>query len=74
MKPKSVRSDLEISPKCPWCRALVYVAARPRLGDAVLCLKCGTALEVVNTRPITVDFSNADDKDDGFTYFSEDVT
>jgi hypothetical protein len=56
------------------CHAEVYVAARPRLGDAALCLKCGAALEVVNTRPVALDITSAAELDDDFIYYSEDIT
>ena len=74
MKAHPVPDILELTPRCPLCLAAVYVSARPRLGDAVLCLHCGAALEVVNTRPVALDLTILDEFDDGLARNFEDIT
>lgn len=71
MNPKSNNKHIDSSPRCPLCRIEVYVGPRPLLGDAVICLECGAALEVVRTRPVAVDLTIGDGNEDTYFYSSK---
>ncbi len=50
---------------CPECDAKITVKS-PKLGQIVVCRVCDTRLEVIDTRPLDLDWAFEDDLDDEF--------
>jgi len=50
---------------CPECDAKINVKS-PKVGQIVVCRGCDTRLEVIDTRPLDLDWAFEDDLDDEF--------
>lgn len=58
--------------RCPECLAAIWLKDSVEMWDPVTCPECHTALEVVNLRPLELDYMadwNSDEDDD---FFEED--
>lgn len=45
---------------CPECEEPVNLGTRPYMGQQVICATCRTSLEIVNLRPLELDWSTSD--------------
>lgn len=54
--------------KCPMCGANVSVASNAKEGDMVYCDACDAELEVVNTKPLELDWPLDDFDEDDYEY------
>ncbi len=58
--------------RCPECLAPIWLKDTVEMWDPVTCPECHTALEVVNLRPLTLDFLDKDWEDGEFEDDEED--
>jgi lysine biosynthesis protein LysW len=54
----------KIKVRCPECLAPIYLKREVELWDPVTCPECHTALEVVNLRPLQLDYMEGYDDGD----------
>ena len=57
--------------KCPMCGAIVKVPSDSKLGDMVYCDQCDAELEVINLKPLELDWP-LDDYEEEYDYDDED--
>ena len=67
----NVNSNISVG-TCPGCGAKIRFHNRISLGEFVTCEECGDELEVVNVKPLKLDWAYADPLDDDDYDYSED--